>query len=177
VALERQLEAELERQKADREAAADLVRPLHTPVTARRIAREVFNRSQYLRSRPMQEGVMARWELEILGELDLIEAQARALDVQSQLGSVSPIQVAQETALLGRALFAVRGRYADLLIALGERFPARAKPEDPKARALELADIEAFLLRKKERKRVHEERRQAEAEARQRKLVRKLIAD
>ena len=170
------LERQLEEAKAEREAAADLVRPLHVPITARRIARDVANRSQYLRSRPLREGTLGRWELEILEELDEIEAQARALDVQSQLGSVSSLQVARETAELGNALFAVRGRFADLLIALGERHPARAKPEDPKARAQELAEIEAFLLRKKERKRLRDERRQAEEAAKQKQVARKLSA-
>lgn len=172
-ALERQLEA----QKAEREAAADLVKPLHVPITARRIARDVFNRSQYLRSRPLPLGEAGRWELEILAELDLIEARARALDVQSQLGSIPQIQVAQETVVLGNALYAVRGRFADLLNFLDDPWPSRTKPEDPKTRAQELAEIEAFLLRKKERKRVREERRQDEEAARQQALVRKLVAD
>ena len=147
----RQVEAAVSRAREEKEAAeakADLgggfAKALTSPSV---IAEEMARCSGYLRSRPMrgQRGL----ELEILGELDQIEASARALEArQDELGEVG---LALEVEVLACTVYAVRGRYADLLGLLGEPWPARAKVEDPEARTKELADIEAFLERKRAR--------------------------
>ncbi len=131
------------------EAASDFRPTMEALLSPGRVADEMLERSRYLRSRPLQN--MKRMELEILSELDTIEAQARALDVQRQLGAVSEAQVALEMGDLGLAVYAVRGRYADLLQLQGERFPSRTKPPDPEERKRELAQIDAFLARKRAR--------------------------
>jgi hypothetical protein len=114
-----------------------------------RVAAEMKRRSDYLRSRPMRAGFHQR-ELTMLSELDVIEARARALELQRHRGSISATQAAGEMEELGLAVFAVRGRYADLLAAMGEPWPSRPK-HDPEARKRELEEIEAFLAKKRER--------------------------
>ena len=143
------LVAEQQEAKEVADAASDFRPTVEALLSPGRVADEMLERSRYLRSRPLQN--MKRRELEILGELDAIEAQARALNTLKQLGAVSEGQVAAEMGDLSLAVFAVRGRYADLLAMQGERFPSRAKPPDPAERKRELEQIDAFLARKKAR--------------------------
>lgn len=131
------------------DAASDFRPTIEALLSPGRVADEMLERSRYLRSRPLQN--MKRRELEILSELDTIEAQARTLNTQRQLGAVSDAQVAAEMAELSLAVFAVRGRYADLLHMQGEKVPSRTKPPDPADRKRELEQIDAFLARKKAR--------------------------
>jgi hypothetical protein len=144
-----QVLAEAREAKEVADAASDFRPSVHALTSPGRIAEEVLERSRYLRSRPLKN--MKRAELAMLVELDSIEAQARALELQRQLGTLSEIQVATETATLGMEVYGVRGRYADLLRMQGEPFPSRTKPLDPEARKRELAEIDAFLARKKAR--------------------------
>ncbi len=58
-----------ERERETREAAEDLLQVTLFPSPAA-IAREMQNRSQYLRTRPQRSGQLGRWEKEILAELD-----------------------------------------------------------------------------------------------------------
>lgn len=144
------VEQAIEIERDAREIASDLGLLAIPPVPAT-VAREMENRSRYLRSRPMPDGALGRWEKKMLAELDGLEAEARALHVQWQMNALSAMAMAKETEVLFHKVYAVRGRYADLLAALDEGWPSRARPEDPEKRKKELSEIEAFLERKKAR--------------------------
>ncbi len=147
----RQVDAAVAKAREDKEAAAvgaGLGRAFdRTLTTPSLVAEEMRRRSNYLRSRPMRG--YRQSELEMLRELDGIEAEARALDERRQQAGEEVL--AEELADLGCSVFAVRGRYADLLRMIGEPFPSRAAPEKPEDRRRELSAIEAFLARKRAR--------------------------
>ncbi|HUB08242.1 MAG TPA: hypothetical protein VMB50_14640 [Myxococcales bacterium] len=128
-----------------REVERDMRLGLRTMSCPARVAEDMKRRSDFLRSRPLMPRT-ARRELAMLGELDALEAQARALSVAQALGGAVDVM---EVELLSLAAFAARGRFHDLLDAQGDRFPSRARPEDPALRKRELQEIEAFMRRKR----------------------------
>lgn len=142
------LEADREAREA-RLAARDMRISARARTDPARVSAEMKRRSDYLRSRPLRGGFYKR-ELAILGELDAIEAAAREVEELRQLGAISDSRAAAETEALGPALFAVRGRYADVLDAIGGACPSRGLP-DPEARQRELSQIDEFLARKAQR--------------------------
>jgi hypothetical protein len=138
----------------DEAAARDVMKAMGVKAAPRgksdpaSIASELKARAAYLRSRPMSrdEGLQQK-EREVLVELDMVEVRARMLEVERKLGQEGPTyQVG--LAQLKDLAFAVRGRFAELMEACREPWPARAK-HDPKKRAEELAAIERFLAAKK----------------------------
>ncbi len=78
-----------------------------------RIAAEMKRRSDYLRSRSWRR--KARWEDGLVCELDLLEAQARALAVQQALGSLPEAEVMVEARQLELAALELRGRFYERL--------------------------------------------------------------
>ncbi len=115
-----------------------------------RIAGEMKRRADYLRSRPMQERTR-KWELDVLDGLDRIGADARELAERMALGTVTDLAAVREAEVLSNAAFGIRTQFQGLLAAQDEPWASRAKPEAPAARARELAEIEAFLARKRRR--------------------------
>jgi len=82
-------------------------------VKAARIAAQLKRHSDYLRSRASRR--RASWEGNLLCELDVVEAQARALSVQEALGSVPVDQAAVEEEALALAAMELRERFHRLL--------------------------------------------------------------
>ena len=114
------------------------------------VAAEMKRRGDYLRSRPMQERTRA-WELEVLGGVDQIEAQARELVLRLATGAVTELAAVREVEILSLATYALRTRYHALLAMQDEPWAARVKAEAPESRRRELREIEGFLARKRQR--------------------------
>jgi hypothetical protein len=131
------------RQRGEVAAAMEFAPALPPPEPPGRIAAEMLRRSSFLRSK--LSGAGARLEREVLGELDAIEAQARALEA---LGSAADNSELEALALLA---FAVRARFEVLLTRQGWTLPRRAEPQAAEERRRELSMIDEFMARKRQR--------------------------
>jgi hypothetical protein len=116
-----------------------------------RLASELKARAAYLRSRPMSwDAGLQKQEATLLGELDALEIRARLLEVERKLGKTGP-EYRADLARVEELAFAVRQSFASLVQVVDGAWPTRAKQEDPRRRAVELAQIEEFLAAKKAR--------------------------
>jgi len=139
-------------QRRERNEVATLAANLNPrPTAPGRIADEMRNRARFLRSKRGGRATK-RLELEVLCELDAIEANARELDGQQRRGALGGPQLASELKALGEAAFAVRGRFEALMLRQDLPWRVQAAPPEPDARQRELDQIEAFLARKRQRR-------------------------
>lgn len=112
-----------------------------------RLAEEMGCRSRFLRSKA-SHAATSKLELEVLAEVELIEERARALDLLLKNGAVTEERAKCLRDALGQAAFAMRMRFADLMLYQDPQFRFRATPPDGNARQKELDQIEEFLARK-----------------------------
>jgi hypothetical protein len=136
------------RERSEVAALAAALNPARA--SPRRIADEMRSRGRFLRSK---RGALftKKLELEILGELDAIEALARAVDAGRQRGTLTEKQEAAELRTLDPLVFAVRVRFEALQRAQDLPFCRQARHAEPGARKRELDEIEEFLARKNRR--------------------------
>ncbi|HUB07528.1 MAG TPA: hypothetical protein VMB50_11030 [Myxococcales bacterium] len=139
-------------QRRERTEMAALAASLNPPpVQPRRIAAEMRNRSRFLRSKGGGRATR-KLELDVLGELDAIEARARELERRRQRDAIGEAEIASELTALGLAVFAVRTRFEGLMIRQDLPWRLQAAPSEPGARQRELDQIEAFLAQKRQSK-------------------------
>jgi hypothetical protein len=122
-----------------------------TPASALRIANDMQSRSRFLRSKQSSRGSTKKLERQIVEELDVIEALARELNAQERSGTLGKGELAAGRTHLDLAVFAVRGRFENLMARQSLSYGPQARPQDPAARQRELDDIEAFLAHKNRR--------------------------
>jgi hypothetical protein len=127
---------------------ATALKPRAAPPRA--IADEMGKRAGILRSN-LGARVTTKLELEVLGELDTIEARARSLDEQQRQGALGKAEVTAAMVELDAAIFAVRVRFEALVARQEVGFGRQAKAQDPGARQRELDAIDDFLARKSRR--------------------------
>ncbi len=90
-------------------------------------------------------------ELEIIGELEAIEALAWRVLQQRRAGTLGDAGADAAMRSLDPLIFAVRARYQALQEAQNLPFCTNARPPDPEARQRELDAINEYLARKNQR--------------------------
>lgn len=136
------------RERNEVAALAAALNPART--TFRRIATELRGRAQSIRSKwgaRFTKGL----ELEILGELDAIGAEAEELEARRLAGTLTEKQETAAWRRLDPLVFAVRVRFEALGRMQDLPFCRQARQPEPGERQRELDQINEFLARKNAR--------------------------
>lgn len=108
-------------------ADLNLCRRLNKP--ARVIAEEMQQRARVLRSKRSSRGSTKQLELQLVDELDAVEAEARRVDALERSGTAGKAELEAAHSLLALVVFAARVRFEDLMQRQDLPYGLQAQPQ------------------------------------------------